>query len=295
MIARGRPGRACGTRRGAPTRSATRRCPPRPGPRGRRTSFRSGRSREAGTASMRTTTAAPVPPRGASGTRLAAVNLAASVRPHESGGATLRLGPLQHEAAWLALEAFLGRRSKRRASAWERTRGTSASASQRSTTSTRPACSIRPWSSRPARCSRSSPATAPRWSSRSGPGGSRCRWPNAACASSASTTPRRCWPAAREARSRADRRDGRRHGGDAGRRRVLARLSRLQHDLQPDHAGRPGGVLRERRRPSAQRRAVRDRGARAGDPAAAARPDRPAVARRPAGCPSTSTTSSPSG
>ena len=25
------------------------------------------------------------------------------------GGATLRLGPLQHDAAWLALEAFLGR------------------------------------------------------------------------------------------------------------------------------------------------------------------------------------------
>jgi hypothetical protein len=42
-------------------------------------------------------------------TRLAGVNLAASVRPHESGGATLRLGPLEHQAAWLALEAFLGR------------------------------------------------------------------------------------------------------------------------------------------------------------------------------------------
>jgi hypothetical protein len=41
--------------------------------------------------------------------RLANANLVASVRPHESGGATLRLGPLQHEAAWLALEAFLGR------------------------------------------------------------------------------------------------------------------------------------------------------------------------------------------
>jgi hypothetical protein len=41
--------------------------------------------------------------------RLAAVNLVASVRPNDSGGATLRLGPLQHEAAWLALEAFLGR------------------------------------------------------------------------------------------------------------------------------------------------------------------------------------------
>jgi hypothetical protein len=42
--------------------------------------------------------------------RLADVHLVASVRPHPSGGATLRLGPLQHEAAWLALEAFLGRR-----------------------------------------------------------------------------------------------------------------------------------------------------------------------------------------
>ena len=41
--------------------------------------------------------------------RLAAVNLVATVRPNDSGGATLRLGPLQHEAAWLALEAFLGR------------------------------------------------------------------------------------------------------------------------------------------------------------------------------------------
>ena len=41
--------------------------------------------------------------------RLAEANLAASVRPHDSGGATLRLGPLQHQAAWLALEAFLGR------------------------------------------------------------------------------------------------------------------------------------------------------------------------------------------
>jgi hypothetical protein len=41
--------------------------------------------------------------------RLARVNLAATVRPNDSGGATLRLGPLAHEAAWLALEAFLGR------------------------------------------------------------------------------------------------------------------------------------------------------------------------------------------
>jgi hypothetical protein len=41
--------------------------------------------------------------------RLAGVNLAASVRRNDRGGATLRLGPLQHRAAWLALEAFLGR------------------------------------------------------------------------------------------------------------------------------------------------------------------------------------------
>jgi hypothetical protein len=40
--------------------------------------------------------------------RLAAVGVAASVRrDHE--GALIRLGPLAHAAAWLALEAFLGR------------------------------------------------------------------------------------------------------------------------------------------------------------------------------------------
>ena len=42
-------------------------------------------------------------------TRLAALNLAATVQPGPSGGAILRLGPLAHEAAWVALEAFLGR------------------------------------------------------------------------------------------------------------------------------------------------------------------------------------------
>ena len=41
--------------------------------------------------------------------RLADAGLVASVRPAEHGGAILRLGPLAHEAAWLALEAFLGR------------------------------------------------------------------------------------------------------------------------------------------------------------------------------------------
>ena len=41
--------------------------------------------------------------------KLAKLNLRAKVREDPSGGATLRLGPLAHEAAWVALEAFLGR------------------------------------------------------------------------------------------------------------------------------------------------------------------------------------------
>ena len=41
--------------------------------------------------------------------RLAAVNVAATVSTSKSGETTLRIGPLQHRAAWLALEAFLGR------------------------------------------------------------------------------------------------------------------------------------------------------------------------------------------
>ncbi len=41
--------------------------------------------------------------------RLAGVGLLATVRDEPDGGATLRLGPLAHQAAWLALEAFLGR------------------------------------------------------------------------------------------------------------------------------------------------------------------------------------------
>jgi hypothetical protein len=41
--------------------------------------------------------------------KLAALNLAAAVQEQPSGGAILRLGPLAHEAAWVALEAFLGR------------------------------------------------------------------------------------------------------------------------------------------------------------------------------------------
>jgi hypothetical protein len=43
--------------------------------------------------------------------RLERVNVYATVRDDddEDGGATLRLGPLAHQAAWVAIEAFLGR------------------------------------------------------------------------------------------------------------------------------------------------------------------------------------------
>ena len=41
--------------------------------------------------------------------RLERVNLPVAVREEDDGGATLRLGPLVHQAAWLAIEAFLGR------------------------------------------------------------------------------------------------------------------------------------------------------------------------------------------
>jgi hypothetical protein len=40
--------------------------------------------------------------------RLGEAGLVAAVREGPEGGATLRLGPLAHQAAWLALEAFLG-------------------------------------------------------------------------------------------------------------------------------------------------------------------------------------------
>jgi hypothetical protein len=41
--------------------------------------------------------------------KLAELNLRATVQESASAGTTLRLGPLAHEAAWVALEAFLGR------------------------------------------------------------------------------------------------------------------------------------------------------------------------------------------
>ena len=41
--------------------------------------------------------------------KLAKRNLRATVHESALGGTTLRLGPLAHEAAWVALEAFIGR------------------------------------------------------------------------------------------------------------------------------------------------------------------------------------------
>ena len=78
---------------------------------------------------------------------------------------------------------------------------------------------------------------------------------------------RRGRSASRSATSRRRRVDG----------HVLARLSRLQHDHEPDDAGRAGRVLPERRRAPRARRLLRDRGGGAGSAAAAAGRDRPAV------------------
>jgi hypothetical protein len=41
--------------------------------------------------------------------KLAGLNLRATVHESPWGGTTLRLGPLTHEAAWAAIEAFIGR------------------------------------------------------------------------------------------------------------------------------------------------------------------------------------------
>ncbi|HEV2060085.1 MAG TPA: hypothetical protein VGR11_12075 [Solirubrobacteraceae bacterium] len=41
--------------------------------------------------------------------RLGRAGLVATTRPASHGGSILRLGPLAHGAAWVALEAFLGR------------------------------------------------------------------------------------------------------------------------------------------------------------------------------------------
>ena len=61
-----------------------------------------------------------------------------------------------------------------------------------------------------------------------------------------------------------DRRDDRRLRHDDGRRHVLARLPRLQHDHEPDDAGRAGRLLPQRRRAPRAGRVLRDRGRRPG-------------------------------
>ena len=103
-----------------------------------------------------------------------------------------------------------------------------------------------------------SPATAPRSSSGSAPAASRCRSRSAASACTASTCPRRwsrgCAPS--PAAEQIDV-DDRRLRHDDGRRHVLGRLPRLQHDHEPDDAGRAGRVLPERRRAPRARRLLR--------------------------------------
>jgi hypothetical protein len=59
---------------------------------------------------MRTTRAPPALQRGEyQAQKLAELNLRATVHESALGRTTLRLGPLAHEAAWVALEAFIGR------------------------------------------------------------------------------------------------------------------------------------------------------------------------------------------
>ena len=102
--------------------------------------------------------------------------------------------------------------------------------------------------------------------------------------SPASTAPRRCWRAC--ARSPAPTRSSVDVGDMATTRvdgRVLARLPRLQHDLQPDTQDGQVACFENAAAHLRSRRPVRDRGARARAAAPAARPDGPAVARRPGG------------
>ena len=146
--------------------------------------------------------------------------------------------------------------------------------SQRATTAAR--CSAPRSSARRSTFSRRSPATARRSSSVSEQVASRFRLRSEAFAFTASTSPRRWSPGC--ARSRAREQigvDDRRLRDHTCRRDVLARLSGLQHDRQPDDAGRPGRVLSKRRRPPRARRLLRDRGRHPGSAASAARRDVP--------------------
>ena len=155
--------------------------------------------------------------------------------------------------------------------AWRTARGSSASRWRRATTRCPLTCSTPPSPVRRWTCSPSWRATAPRSSSRRHRPDRRAAAERGIRSSGSTTRPRCSTGCAR--RRRPPRHPRRRHGHHQGRRRVQRRLPRLQHDLQPDHAGRPGRVLRERRHPPDQRRAVRGRDARAGAAEAAARPD----------------------
>lgn len=105
---------------------------------------------------------------------------------------------------------------------------------------------------------------------------SRSRSPSAVSPSRASKyIARDDRPAAREGRRADPSRGARRHGDDARRRPLPARLPRLQHDLEPAGPGRPGRVLPQRVRAPRARRPVRRR---AGCPRARILP-RPGSAR----------------
>ena len=135
----------------------------------------------------------------------------------------------------------------------------------------RTGCSTRTRSTRPSTSSRSSPATGGRSSSAIGTG--RIALPLAARGvpvhgidlSRAMVERLRAKPG-----GEGHRRHHRRLRDDAGGRDVLARVPRVQHDHEPHDPGGAGRVLPERRGAPRARRPVRDRGRRAGPPAAAA-------------------------
>ena len=108
-------------------------------------------------------------------------------------------------------------------------------------------CSTRRSSGPPSTSWPGSPATGPRSSSGSARAGSPCRSRRAASPCTGSTSPRRWSRGFARSRAGNDRRHDRRLRDDAGRGHVLRRVPRLQHDREPDDAGRAGRVLRERR------------------------------------------------
>ncbi len=103
-------------------------------------------------------------------------------------------------------------------------------------------------------------AMVPRWSSRSAPAGSRCHSRRGVRVDGVDLSTGDGRATARQARWRPDRRHDRRLRRGAGPRHVPPDLRRLQHAVQPADPGRPGALLRERRRPSRRRRLLRGRG-----------------------------------